>query len=63
MEIQDLLGKTVKLETVRSTYRGGSESLCMTMLVEGVGRVRVSLRPERGGDLSTNVRKGKDQSL
>lgn len=63
MELQDLLGKTVKLETVRNTYRGGSDNLCLTMLVEGVGRVRVSIKPERGGDLFTNVRKGESQSL
>lgn len=52
MELSDLLGKSVVLETIRTTYRGGAEHLSLTFKDSETGqKVRLSITPERGSDL------------
>jgi hypothetical protein len=63
MELKDLLGKTVVLKTIRTTYRGGAEHLSLTFRESETGKkVRVSITPERGSDLWITVQNKKEKS-
>lgn len=47
MNIEDLLGKTLTLKTIRRTYSGGAEHLSLTFLDSETGeKVRVSIFEE-----------------
>lgn len=63
MEINELMGKAMIIEAVEDTYRGGSQSTCFTMMVAGVGTVKMSLKPERGGDLHMRVRQASQKEI
>ena len=49
--LDDIIERNVKIVGVRSTQRNGKENLSIRIMVEGEGLFRLSVSPERGGDL------------